>query len=599
MKPSLSTKEGPAAGAFFLEQDFWRLYCRLCRHVRPYWKLVVISGLLAAAMMGFMAVRLWVIKPLLDSIEKGTLQENLSWIFLFVLVVTALRGVTRFSQSYLTRYIGHRAIRDLRNQVYDHVLSLSMSFHNKQKSGDVLARLTGDVSSFRSSVRLLFNDVFLKPMELFVYIGLMAWASWSLTLMLLPCVPLISWVIRKISNSIKNLSRQKRVENAELYTLITESLSGMRIIKAFNLEDYHGKRFERQTERLFHLAMRTHIFKAMSSPLMEVIIYSSVAIVAWVVLGFMQSMTLGDKGVFFVAAFMSFKPINNLTDIQYKIIEALAGAERVFYLLDQKPEVTDKPDARLLPTPRESIVLENVSFAYTDGEYVLRNINVHANVGETVAFVGPSGAGKTTLINLLVRFYDPTEGRIMVDGHDIRDVTVKSLRSHTALVTQDPVIFNDTVWNNITCGRSDHTEEEVYRAAKLAYAHSFITEMPDGYDTIVGERGCTISGGQRQRLAIARALLKNPSILLLDEATSSLDSEVERLVQKALEEHLMVDRTTFVVAHRLSTIARADRIFVLDHGRITDQGTHQQLVARGGLYATLYETQMQSSEVQV
>jgi subfamily B ATP-binding cassette protein MsbA len=543
-------------------------------------------------MMGFLALRVWVIKPLFDAIQHNRLAENLTWILLFVLTVTILRGAVRYTQSYLTRYIGLRAIRDLRNTVYNHVLSLSMTFYDQQKSGDLLARLTGDVSSVRDSVKLLFNDIFVKPAELFVYIGLMAWRSWLLTVMLLPCVPLISWVIRKISEVIKQFSRQKRVENAELYGMITESISGIRVVKAFNLERYHEARFAQQTERLFQLTIRSHVYRAMSGPLMEVIIYSSVAIVAWIVLGFMKGMSLGDKGVFFVAAFLSFKPINDLTDLQYDIIEALAGAERVFYVLDQKPAIQDRPGAQPLPVPRRSVEFENVSFAYQE-KFVLHNISLVAYIGQTIAFVGPSGAGKTTLVNLLVRFYDPVEGRILIDGHDIRDLQVRSLRSHMALVTQDPIIFNDTVWNNITCGREDYTEEEVHQAAKAAFAHNFIMELPNGYDTVVGERGAKISGGQRQRVAIARAVLRNPSILLLDEATSSLDSESEQIVQQALE-YLMEGRTTFVVAHRLSTVAGADRIFVLSHGQIVEQGTHQELVAHGGLYASAYDIQMQA-----
>ncbi|MFH1739284.1 MAG: ABC transporter ATP-binding protein [bacterium] len=588
-------KPDPAARPFFFEDNFWRLYRRLWRHVRPYWKLCVLSGVCMILMIGFLGGRIWIIKPLGDAIEKGTLEQNLNWILLFALAVTILRGVVRYTHSYLTRYIGHRSIRDLRNTVYNHVVSLSMSFYDQQKSGDLLSRLTGDITLVRQSVKLLFSEIFVKPLELFIYIGLMAWHSWFLTLMLLPCVPLISWIIRKISQIVKRFSRQQRIENAELYGMITESISGMRIIKAFNLENYHESRFADQTERLFQLTIRSHVFKAMSGPLMEVIIYSSVAIVAWVVLGFMKGMTLGDKGVFFLAAFVSFKPINNLTDIQYDIIEALAGAERVFYLLDQQPLIQNRPGAHPLAVPHESVEFENVSFAYQD-ELVLRNINLSTSIGKTIAFVGPSGAGKTTLINLLVRFYDPVEGRIRIDGHDLRDLQVRSLRSHMALVTQDPIIFNDTLWNNITCGRQEFTESEVHNAAKAAFAHNFISQLPNGYETVVGERGAKISGGERQRVAIARALLRNPSILLLDEATSSLDSESERIVQQALE-HLMEGRTTFVVAHRLSTVVGADRIFVLDHGRIVEEGTHRELANRGGLYANLYETQMQVTAV--
>ena len=583
--------EHSQARPFFLEHNFWRLYARLWRHVRPYWKLCVVSMICMILMMSFLAGRIWVIKPLLDAIEKGTLAENLTWILLFALCVTLLRGIVDYTHSFLTRYVGHRAIRDLRNTVYSHMLSLNMSFFDRQRSGDLLARLTGDINEVRQSVKLLFSSIFVKPLELFVYIGLMASHSWQLTLMLLPCVPVISCVIRQISRTVKRLSRARRIENAVLYGMISESLAGMRIIKAFNLDKYHQNRFEQQTERLFQLTIRSHIFQAMSSPLMEVIIYSSVAVVAWIVLGFMTSMTLGDKGVFFVAAFMSFKPINNLTDIQYSIIEALAGAERVFQLLDEQPTIQDLPNAGVMPAPRHAVEFQNVSFAY-DRDYVLQDIDFRAKIGDTIAFVGPSGAGKTTLINLLIRFYDPTRGRILIDGRDIREVQIRSLRSHTALVTQEPIIFNDTVWNNITCGLEHFAEEQVYDAAIAAFAHDFISQLPDGYQTIVGERGAMISGGQRQRIAIARALLRNPSILLLDEATSSLDSESERIVQSALE-RLMQGRTTFVVAHRLSTVANATCIYVLDKGRIIEQGTHQELAARGGLYAGLYETQMQ------
>lgn len=580
-----------SARPFFLEKDFWRLYRRLWRHVRPYWKLCVLSGICMILMMSLLAGRIWVIKPLGDAIEDGTLAENLNWILWFSLAVTVFRGLVRYTHSYLTRYIGHRAIRDLRNTVYNHVLSLSMSFFIQQKSGDVLSRLTGDVTLVRRSVKLLFSGIFVKPLELLAYVGLMMWHSWALTLMLLPCVPLIAYVIRKISAVVKRFSRQRRKENAELYTMITESLSGMSIIKAFHLERYHESRFAQQTERLFQLTIHAHIFRAMSAPLMEVIVYCGVALVAWVVLGFMSNMSLGDKGVFFLAAFVSFKPINRLTAIQYDIIEALAGAERVFFLLDQEPGIQDRPEARPLAVPRDTVELENVSFAY-QGEPVLEDISFSIKVGQTIAIVGPSGAGKTTLINLLARFYDPQAGQIRIDGHDIRDVQVHSLRSHMALVTQDPILFNDTVWNNVTCGRSEYTESEVHEACKAAFAHEFITQLPDGYETIVGERGAKVSGGERQRIAVARALLRNPSILLLDEATSSLDSESERIVQRAFERS-MEGRTTFVVAHRLSTVAGADWFFVLDHGRIVEQGTHRELAARGGLYSSLYEQQMQ------
>jgi subfamily B ATP-binding cassette protein MsbA len=515
--------------------------------------------------------------------------------FLIVTVVIyfVLKGVFGYLKSVLMEQIGKRVIRRLRDGLYGHAIGLSVDFYTQARTGDLISRTTNDVLIIEESLVYTFADLFQQPLSL---VGTMVVAfvlNWRLALIAIVVIPTVLLPLLTIGRRIRRRTRQVQEKLADLTSILQETFEGIRVVKAFNMEPYELGRFENHNRRLYRVAVRIvrqfHIIR----PVIEVL--AGISIAAALVIGAgVFRMELPVILGFSTAIVQMYDPAKKLGALYNRIQMGMGAAERVFHVLDLQPSVVEKADAGVLPPIRERITYENVSFRYEQEavlpEAVLRDISIEVKRGKVLAIVGPSGSGKTTMINLLLRFYDPTGGAVKIDGTDLRDVTLASLRDQIGLVTQDVVLFNDTVAANIAYGRPDAPRDAVVDAARMANADEFIRALPLGYETVIGERGVKLSGGERQRLAVARALLRNPPILVLDEATSALDTESERLVQQAID-RLMRQRTALVIAHRLSTVQHADRIVVLSQGRIVEQGTHPELVEAGGLYRKLYEMQ--------
>ena len=567
-------------------------YLRLLAYLKPYvWPYFTLGML---CMLGFGATDgtiPFLVQHIMDDVFARKDQATLSYLPLLVVAIFAFRGLMNFGQSYLNDYVGLRIINDVRNQLNRHFQSLSLSFFHRHPSGTLLSRVNSDVSLVRYAITDALAS-FLKDSTSLVVLMVVAFLKdWVLASIAFFVFPASVLPIMRLSKKIKRFTRRGQISTGMLTELLQESIQGNRIVKAFGMEDYEDQRFMQENFRLFKQSLRASRIKSIVSPAMELLASFAIGGVVWyggwsVIVG---GRTQGEFMAFMAAMFLMYGPFKGLSRTYTSVHQGLAGAERVFEVLDEKPSITDKPNARPAKPFAEEIEFQNVSFAYADAP-VLKQINLTIKAGQTVAVVGMSGVGKSTLVDLIPRFYDVSAGRILLDGVDIRDITVRSLRAQIGIVTQHTFLFNDTVKNNIAYGILNPDMSAVVTAAKAAHAHEFIMAMPDGYDSFVGELGMQLSGGQRQRLAIARALLKNAPILILDEATSALDTDSERLVQDALE-NLMTDRTTVVIAHRLSTVRRADRIVVLVDGTIAEDGTHEELLARNGEYNRLYMIQ--------
>jgi subfamily B ATP-binding cassette protein MsbA len=509
-----------------------------------------------------------------------------------VLVLGLLRGSLHFGAEYLTEWIGYRVVTDLRNELTTHMQRLSLAFFNRARAGQIVSRVTADVSLVRGAVTDAVTSIFKDVTRLGGLTAVAFYMDWVLALLALACFPVASLPLRHFSQQLRKTSRRQQESVGRLNALLHENIQGNRVVKAFGQEGYEQGRFAEQNERLFQLAMRAARIRAL--PITEVLASLAVAGIIWyggtsVLRG---TRTAGGLAGFIVTVFLLYEPFRRLVRANYTVQQGLAGAERVFALMDTPPQVVDRPGARSLDVVRGDIEFHDVSFEYEPGRTVLRHIDLRVPAGRAVALVGVSGGGKSTLADLIPRFYDVTEGRITIDGIDVRDLTLRSLRAQIAVVTQFTFLFNDSIRNNIAYGDPARSLAEITAAARAANAHDFVVALPRGYDTHIGDLGVRLSGGQRQRIAIARAILKNAPILILDEATSALDTESEGLVQEALE-RLMRNRTTLVVAHRLSTVRRADRIVVVVNGEILESGTHEELLARGREYRKLYELQFQ------
>jgi len=512
-----------------------------------------------------------------------------------VLVAAFARGGFDFGASYLTDWIGQRVMTDLRNQLTAHMQRLDSAFFNRRRAGQIVSRVTADVALVRGLVTDAVTSIFEDLARLIGLVAMAVYFDWALALVAVCLFPVAALPLRYFSSQLRQASRRMQEGIGRLNALLHENVQGNRVVKAFGQERYEQRRFVEHNERLFRIFMRASLFRSL--PVTEVL--AGLAVGGILYYGGLRVVNdpraLGSFVAFIIALYMLYEPFRRLVRTNYTIQQGLAGAERVFELLDTAPQVMDGPGAVELRGVREGIEFHGVDFAYEPGEPVLRDIELRIPVGQVVALVGMSGGGKSTLADLIPRFYDVTAGRITIDGQDIRDLTLASLRAHIAVVTQFTFLFNDTIRNNIAYGDPHHSVDEIVAAARAANAHDFIVEMPRGYETGIGDLGVRLSGGQRQRLAIARALLKNAPILILDEATSALDTESEGLVQEALE-RLMANRTTLVVAHRLSTIRRADRIVVVVRGAIVESGTHDELLTRGAEYRKLYELQFRDVE---
>jgi subfamily B ATP-binding cassette protein MsbA len=514
-----------------------------------------------------------------------------------IVSVTLVKGVAEYLATYFINFIGHSVVRDLRNLLYSKIIQQSMAFFTRTSTGRLMSAVTSDIERIQFAVSQTAADFLKQSFTLVGLLGVLFYVDWKLALGSLILVPLVVLPSRNFGRYIRISSRSSQDKMAEMNNVLQETFSGIRIVKAFGMERLEVEKFEAATRRLLRVSLRWVRAQAATSPIMEVLGAITVAgILLYARNEIMhQAQTTGGFVAFLYALIKTYEPIKRLTGVHNAAAQAVGASEQVFHYLDLHPDIHDEPGASTLPPFERQIEFEDVDFDYEESLPLLRNIDLRIRKGEVVAIVGSSGAGKTTLASLIPRFFDVTRGRLLIDGHDVRDLKLDSLRAQIGIVTQETILFNDTAYNNICYGSQMASEEAVREAARAALAEDFILEMPEGYQTVIGERGQRLSGGQRQRIAIARALLKNPPILILDEATSELDTESEMLVQKALA-NLMQGRTVLVIAHRLSTVRRAERIIVLDHGTITEVGSHEDLVSRGGMYQKLHELQFVDAE---
>lgn len=523
--------------------------------------------------------------------------ELLNGLILFMIAASLLRAIFEYLQTYLMNDVSQRVIRDMRNQVYSKVVELPFSFFNKSQAGGLVSRITSDTVVVRDAISEGLTDFLFQPIQILVYLVLILGIrhtfgiSWTLVLVICVLLPLVVYPVMRVGRRLKKISRSTQEQVASIHSTLFETISGIRIVQGFSMEKYEKDKFARQNQSLYKTMMLSISRLTIVSPLTEFVSIACLGAVLWMggksVIA--NEMSAGAFIAFLVCLLSLLRPFKRLSRVYSVSQHAMAAGERIFEILDTRNDIQDKPTAVSIPPLRSSIEFENVGFHYGENP-VLKNVSLKVRAGEILALVGPSGAGKTTFVNLLPRFFDVTEGRIRIDGVDIRDVTLKSLRHQIGIVTQDTVLFNETVFANIAYGLRSATQQDVETAAKIANAHRFIENLPLKYQTLIGDRGVRLSGGERQRLSIARAVLKNPPILILDEATSSLDTESEVLVQEAIH-NLMRGRTVLVIAHRLSTIRDANRIVVLDQGEIVESGTHEELIAKNGLYKHLHELQ--------
>jgi len=575
------------------------LYRRLIELIKPYWNKLTIAMICMVFVSLLEGGQAYLVKPALDDVFINKDAKKLFLLPFVILILFLLKGIFNYVQAYLMNFVGLRVVANLRAKLYDHLQTLSLSFFTKTSTGILISRITNDVNLIQGSVSNVITGLLKDIFTIIVLIGVVFYQNWKLAIIALIVFPLAIIPIKEFGKRLRKFSRRSQEQMGSITTFLHETITGNRIVKAFNMEEYEKRRFAQENDRFFMTVFKRAKIRALSHPLMELIGGVGAAFVIWVG-GYSVIRGETTPGTFFsfmAALFMLYNPIRDLNKVNLEIQEGLAAAARVYELLDIFPDIKDEPGALPLLPISKGIDFQNVTFKY-DGEPVLRNISFQVRTGEVVAIVGMSGAGKTSLVNLLPRFYDIEEGYILFDGCDIRKVTIHSLRDQIGLVTQQTILFNDTVRNNIAYGSQGRTDQEMIEAAKAANAHDFIVRLSQGYDTLIGEQGVKLSGGERQRLSIARALLKNAPILILDEATSSLDSDSETEVQKALD-RLMENRTVFVIAHRLSTIRNAHRILVLSSGELVEEGNHDVLMARQGEYRRLHELQFKDNDTEL
>lgn len=580
------------------KKNMWRNLGRSLKYLKPYWHLEI-PALICALVMSFIGlVNPWVNKMLIDDVVVNKDAGMLKIVCLIFLASAILGALFSTLRGYLFTYIGERAVIDMRHQLFRHLQGLSLSFFNREKTGKLMSIFTNDVPAMQALYTSTLVDFTTDTIQFVVTIGVMFGLSWQLTLMALPSLPLFGLAIKLFSKPVRDVSRKVQDKNAEISDNLQESISGTREVKAFTQEENEVSRILNIFKKLLGLRVKQTILHTTSGGVAELTAVSALMLVLW--FGGMKAIR-GEMSMGILLAFVNylgklFGPIARYMHLNNRIQGSMGAAERVFEFLDTVPEISDSENAIELPSVKGNVLFENVHFFYEKDKEVLTDICLEIQSGKMIAIVGASGSGKTTLAYLIPRFFDPTSGHIYVDGHNLKNVKMRSLRRQVSLVFQDSFLFASTIRENIRFGRKDATDEEVMTAAKAANIHEFIAQLPKGYDTEVGERGVKLSGGQKQRLSIARTIIRDPSILILDEATSSLDSESEMLVKEALEK-LMEGRTSFVIAHRLSTVLKADRIVVLDSGRIAEIGSHDELMERGGIYKRLYEVQLGGMEL--
>lgn len=570
-----------------------KTFIRLLKYVKPYWWRVVIAAAAATCVGATDGGIAYLVGPVLKRIFTD---KDLVIFYLLpigIILLSLVRGVCRFTNDYFITTAGQLAVQDVRNEIYRRNLRLSLSFFHRETTGGLMSRVLSDVSAMQDGVANIVSGFFRDGISAISLLGVIFYRDWQLAIIAVVVIPLTIYPAQKIGRRIKHLAREGQERIGGIAGVLQETFSGIKVIKAFGLEKREVEKFQAINREFYYFVRRSIKYGALSTPIMELITYIGVAAVIWVGGAKVMRGEMGPSEFisFVIAMGLMYNPVKKLLGV-YNVIQRCAGAsERVFEIIDAEPEIVEAANPISLERAHGDVEFRNVSFCYGE-EPILSNVNVAARQGEVIALVGPSGAGKTTMVSLILRFYDVTSGQVLIDGSDVRELGQNDLLRQIALVDQETMLFNDTIANNIRYGKPEANDAEVEAAARAAFAHNFIAEMPDGYKTNIGDRGIRLSGGQRQRICIARAIMKNAPILILDEATSALDTESEQMVQNALN-NLMANRTTFVIAHRLSTILHADKIVVLENGKIVETGRHAQLLARGGIYKKLYDIQFQ------
>ena len=604
---------------------------RLFRFVLAHWPFLLLSTLAAFFFVIFNSASIWITATMINNILidfnemlvenqrlsslseltmndrlklfsnslllKDTAISTVSAVCVALIVVFSAKNISLYIKNITLSIVQYRLIRDLRNKLYSHFHYLSLSYFNKNKSGELTAVLVNDIDNMRNSLSIMFQKLFVEPINIIILMSLLFIVSTKLALIALLIIPVSGIIIFGISHSIRRRSARSQAQLAGMTSMIAETIGSMRIVKAFATKAFEINRFAKETQKYYKLMLRRDRLRFVSSPVSETFGATIAALLLWVgardVL-VIESISSEDFLRFILLLFSLFQPLKNLTNVVNELQNGLASADRVFAIMDIKSDIQDVDNAVEVNDLKNTLSFDNVSFSYGDEkDKVLNNINFQINKGEILALVGPSGAGKSTLVDLIPRFYDTLSGSIKIDGKDIKELKINSLRSLMGIVTQETFLFDDSVKANIAYGVENISDDKIKDAAIAANAHEFIKELPDGYNTIIGERGVSLSGGQKQRIAIARAIVKNPPILILDEATSSLDSESEKHVQSAIE-NLMSERTVFVIAHRLSTVHNANKILVLENGQIVQEGKHNELVNIDGLYKQLHKMQFRT-----
>ena len=592
-----------------------KLYLRCLKYLKPYYKIIVISVICMVFYALFNLVSIAALEPVINKALMGegpvtfdnvpllkmsfqiSKLQFLAAISCLIIAAYFLKGICYYFQSYFTSYAGSKAIIDFRNEFYEHIQYQPMRFFTQKRTGELMSRIMNDIELVHDCLTVIFSNIIREPITI-IALGIFLFRlNWQLSLLTVLTFPVAVYLLNKFGRKIKKISYRKQEGIADVTNVIQEAIAGIETVKIFGKEEEEAEKLRQSQLKFFKLAMKKAKVKALTPPVMELVSSIGIAVILYIggMLVIKGNFNLGQFITFVAGLSVLYHPIKVLTQENNNIQVSMGSAQRIFEILDYQSVVRDSPGAVELPAFEKNIVFKDVSFSY-DHKPILKSINMEINKGEIIAIVGLSGVGKTTLVNLIPRFYDPTKGSIEIDGYDIKKVKMKSLRKKIAIVSQQTFLFNDTVKANLFYG-CDHSvsTDEMIEIAKAASAHEFIEKLANGYDTIVGERGTKLSGGQRQRIAIARALLKDPSILILDEATSELDSEAENAIQNALA-GLMQGRSTFIIAHRLSTITHADKIAVLQKGAIVEWGNHKNLIVKDGTYKKLYEMQYNKSQ---